>query len=316
MKQYLSLLILVIFFNLAGFAATDSSYIETSITLHTPTGDIFGTLTTPATLSVMPVALLIAGSGPTDRNGNNFLIKGKNNNLMQMAYALANDGIASLRFDKRGVGKSYPAMKKQTDMRFENYVDDVSQWIDLLKKDTRFNKIIVIGHSEGSLIGMIAGKHADKYISISGPGQSADVLMREQLSAQSEELKKSTSPILDSLKAGKMVPVDPSLSMYFDASIQPYLISWFKYDPQVEIKKLKIPILILQGTNDLQVKEKEATILAKANPAAKLLLIENMNHVMKLVVGDREANVKAYSDPSLLVSPVLLKAIVDFIKAK
>ena len=96
MKQYLSLLILLFFFNQAVFAATDSSYIETPITLHTATGDIFGTLTTPIQFSVIPVALIIAGSGPTDRNGNSYLIKGKNNSLKQIAYALANDGIASL----------------------------------------------------------------------------------------------------------------------------------------------------------------------------------------------------------------------------
>ena len=317
MKQYLSLLILLFFFNQAVFAATDTSYIETPITLHTATGDIFGTLTTPKQFSVVPVALIIAGSGPTDRNGNSFLLKGKNNSLKQIAYALANDGIASLRFDKRGVGNSYKAMKNQADLRFENYIDDVNQWIDLLKKDNRFNKIIIIGHSEGSLIGMIAAQHADKYVSIAGPGQSADNILREQLGNLPGQLKDTSFIILDSLKAGHHYsPVSSSLAMYFDASIQPYLISWFKYDPQVEIKKLKIPVLILQGTNDLQVKEKEATLLAKANPAAKLVLIENMNHVLKLVTGDAEANMNAYSDPSLQVSPILTKAMIDFIKAK
>ncbi len=314
MKQFIFFIFCVfLYIHVYASANTDSNYIETPITLHTTTGDIFGTLTTPEKFTHIPVALIIAGSGPTDRDGNNSMMK--NDCLKQLAYGLANAGIASVRFDKRAIGKSVAAAKKETDLRFENYIDDASEWINLLKKDNRFNKIIVIGHSEGSLIGMIAAQHADKYVSIAGPGQAADVVLKIQLEQQPQEIKDLCFPILDSLKAGKTVSdVKPILFSLFRPSLQPYMISWFKYDPQEEIKKLKIPVLIIQGKNDLQITEEDANRLAKANTNAKLILIENMNHVFKIVTGDKEENVKAYNDPSLQISSILTKSIVDFIK--
>ncbi len=319
MKQILFFLMLSCCLSSVANASvkTDSSFIETPITLHTSTGDIKGTLTTPKINAACPVALIIAGSGPTDRDGNNMMMK--NDALKQMAHALADAGIASVRFDKRGIAGSMSAGigKKEEDLRFENYISDAKEWIDLLRQDKHFNKIIVIGHSEGSLIGMIAAANADKYISIAGCGQAADVVLKRQLAAQPDEIKNMCYPMLDSLKAGKLIKdVDPTLNSLFRPSLQPYLISWFKYDPQEEIKKLNIPVLILQGTNDLQINEDDANRLAKANPAAKLLLIENMNHVLKIVTGDQDANVKAYNDPSLQVSAILTKAIIDFIKEK
>lgn len=317
MKKIICLIVVISLFKQTAFASiiTDTSFTETNIVLHTATGDISGTLTTPLQEKGIPVALIIAGSGPTDRNGNNSMMK--NNSLKQIAYALAEAGIASVRYDKRGIGQSMSASKKEEDLRFDNYVEDAVEWIGLLKKDKNFNKIIVIGHSEGSLIGMIAARKADMYISVAGAGQSADILLKEQLKEQPQEIKDNNYAILDSLKAGKIVEdTDPSLAMLFRKNIQPYLISWFKYDPQIEISKLTIPVLILQGTNDLQVKEDDAKRLAKANPKAKLLLIENMNHVLKIVIGDQEANAKAYNDPSLPLAPGLKKAIVDFIKSK
>jgi pimeloyl-ACP methyl ester carboxylesterase len=314
MKKFISCVTFIFSaFTVFAFQDTDSSYIESEIILHTSTGDILGTLTTPKKNSRTPVALIIAGSGPTDRNGNNSMMK--NNSLMQLAQRLAENDIASVRFDKRGIAASEAAGKKEADLRFENYIDDASGWIALLKKDKRFSKIIVIGHSEGSLIGMIAGRAADKYVSIAGAGQAADAILKLQLAEQTQEIKDLCFPIIDSLKAGKTVAdVNPMLYSLFRPSVQPYMISWFKYDPQEEITKLKIPILVLQGTNDIQVKEEDARRLAKANPAAKLLLIENMNHVFKIVAGDKDSNIKAYNDPALPVSALMIHSIIDFVK--
>ncbi len=318
MKRCLLFLILVCMSGIPVLAAkqTDSSFIESPITLTTASGDIFGTLCTPKTGKTMPVALIIAGSGPTDRDGNNSMMK--NNSLKQLAYGLADAGIASVRFDKRGIAASEKAGKKEADLRFENYIDDATGWIHLLKKDARFSKVIVIGHSEGSLIGMIAAKNgADKYISIAGAGQSADALLKLQLAKQPQEVQDLCFPILDSLKAGKTVKdVNPMLYSLFRPEIQPYMISWFRHDPQEEIKKLGIPVLIIQGKNDLQVKEDDANRLLKAYPSAKLVLIENMNHVFKTVTGGEDENIKAYSDPLLPISPVLVNAVIDFIKGK
>lgn len=309
--------LLLIFFTLllktAAFANADTSFIETNISLETKTGKLFGTVTTPKKFSKIPVALIIAGSGPTDRDGNNPYAKTAN--LQKLAYALVENNIASLRFDKRGIGESKNAAKSEADLRFDDYVNDVRDWIKLLRKDNRFSKIIIIGHSEGSLIGMIAANDADEYISISGAGQSADKILREQLSNQPKQVKDTSFAIIDTLMMGKTVGhVNLLLYSLFRPSVQPYLISWFKYDPQIEIKKVKKPILIIQGTNDIQITVADAERLKRADPKVKLVLIKNMNHVFRIVNGDRQENLKTYNDPSIPISDELVKSIVEFIK--
>ena len=303
--------------SISSIAATtnDSAFIETPVILHTATGDIFGTLTMPKISNgKLPVALIIAGSGPTDRNGNNSMMK--NESLKMLAYGLANNSIASLRFDKRAIGESKKAAKTEADLRFEDYINDAKAWIGILKKDERFSKIIVIGHSEGSLIGMIASaSDVAGYVSIAGAGRSADKIIKEQLAGQPQEVKDISFPIIDSLVAGKTVKnVDQSLYALFRPGVQPYMISWFHYDPQTEIKKLKIPILIIQGTNDIQVSETDADLLAKANSNTHLVLIKNMNHIFKISDGNRNKNIASYNDPSLPVSSELTNSITTFIK--
>jgi len=294
-------------------SVTDSAYTENSIMLQTATGNIYGTLTLPKTKNPVPVALIIAGSGPTDRNGNNPMMK--NESLRLLAYGLAENQIASLRFDKRGIAESKEAAKEEADVRFEDFINDAKQWITLLKKDKRFSKVFVIGHSEGSLIGMIAARNeADGFISIAGAGKVANEILKEQLAKQPPVVKEASYPIIDSLVMGHQVKnVNPMLFALFRPSIQPYLISWFKYNPQNEIKQLSIPILILQGTNDLQVSTGDAQLLANANTKAKLVLIDSMNHVLKIVDGDTNVNIATYSNPALHIATELIEQIVIFI---
>lgn len=290
----------------------DTAFIETEIILRTKSGQLFGTLTTPKKYSKIPVALIIAGSGPTDRDCNQAMMQC--NAYKKLAYGLAGNNIASLRYDKRGVAKSIEAAKSESDLRFEDYINDAKEWIQLLKKDNRFSKIIVIGHSEGSLIGMIAATNADKFVSIAGPGQSIDKALKEQLSTQPKEIRDLTYPVIDSLKNGKIVNnVDPSLYSLFRLSVQPYTISAFKYDPQIEIQKLVIPILIVQGTNDIQVSVENAKRLSKATPKSKLVFIDKMNHIFRAVEGDRQANLETYNNFNLPLADGLVKEISNFI---
>lgn len=299
--------------SLMAAAENDTTYTETPVVLHTTSGDIAGTLTIPNKPGKLPVVLLIAGSGPTDRNGNNPMMK--NESLQKLAYGLASNNIASLRFDKRGIGESKSAGKTEADLRFEDYINDARNWIEWLKKDTRFSKVVVAGHSEGSLIGMIAALNtAHSYVSIAGAGRSADKILKEQLSKQPAMIKDSSLPIIDSLVLGKLVEKVPGiLFALFRPSVQPYLISWFHYDPQTEIKKLTVPILILQGTNDLQVTEEDANLLAKSNPRAQLTLIKNMNHVFRIVEGDKKENLATYITSTLPISEELISDISTFI---
>ncbi len=240
----------------------------------------------------------------------------KNNSLKMLAESLAKNGIASLRFDKRGIGESKKSAISESSLVFENYTEDVKSWINLLKQDKRFSKVILIGHSEGSLIGMIAGAKADKFISIAGAGDSADKILKTQIAAKSmKQIEDMTFPIIDSLKSGnKVKKVDSMLNSLFRPSIQPYLISWFKYNPQTEIQKLTVPILILQGNNDLQVTVQDAENLAKANKNAELLIVDKMNHIMKVIDGDQQANLASYNNETLPISETLTNKIVSFIQ--
>lgn len=287
---------------------------ESPIILKINTDQLFGTLTTPDLTKKYPVALIIAGSGPTDRNGNNPMMK--NNSLKMLAEALAKNGIASLRYDKRGIGESKASAISEQNLVFENYTEDAKSWINLLKQDKRFSQVVIIGHSEGSLIGMIAAAKANKFISIAGPGESADKLIKTQISSKSnKQVEDMTFPIIDSLKSGNLVKkVDPMLNSLFRPSIQPYLISWFKYNPSIEIKKLNIPILIIQGNNDLQVTVKDAETLSQANKNAELLIVDKMNHIMKIVEGNQQTNIESYNNESLPLSEVMTAKIVSFIK--
>ncbi|OXB04201.1 alpha/beta hydrolase [Flavobacterium plurextorum] len=294
--------------------AKQHTFKETNVALKINIDQLYGTLTVPDEVKKCQVALIIAGSGPTDRNGNNPMMK--NNSLKMLAEALAKNGIASLRFDKRGIGESKASAITESSLVFENYTEDVKSWINFLKLDKRFTQLTVIGHSEGSLIGMIAGAKANKFVSIAGAGESADKLIKSQIASKSnKQLEDMTFPIIDSLKSGNKVnKVDPLLNSLFRPSIQPYLISWFKYDPQTEIKKLTVPVLVLQGNNDLQVSVKDAESLAQANKNSQLAIIDKMNHIMKIIDGDKQANMDSYNNETLPISEVLIEKIVSFIK--
>jgi hypothetical protein len=231
---------------------------------------------------------------------------------------IAKKGISSLRFDKRAIGQSRPAATNEADLRFETYINDVLDWISLLKADKRFSEIILLGHSEGSLIGMIAAQktEVDGYISVSGPGQSADKVLQAQLEGKlPPQLQDQSDSILLSLKQGKTVSeVNPNLAVLYRSGVQPYLISWMQYDPAQEIKKLSIPVLIIQGTSDLQVPLSEAKLLSAAKPDAELLIIENMNHVLKDSDKDLQKNIATYLNPSLPLKAGLVDDIINFIK--
>ena len=306
MKKLILLFLVIPFFSLSQ---------EEEITLKTKTGDIKGSLLVPSNSEKASVVLIISGSGPTDRNGNNPNMT--NNSLMMLANELKKNGIASLRFDKRGIGESSSSGMQESDLRFENYVNDVKAWVDLLKESNKFSKIIVLGHSEGSLIGMIASQKAEveKFISVAGAGNSAGDIIREQLKAQPAFVLNQSLPIIEKLENGEREENVPQmLYALFRPSVQPYMISWFKYDPQIEIAKLNKPVLIVQGTTDIQVSVLDADKLASANNKAQKQIIEGMNHILKEAEMDRLKNIQTYSMPDLPLKKNLIEIIVKFIE--
>lgn len=304
--------------NLSAQLKTDNGPTESEISLMTRTGSLSGSLTLPVSTNACPLVLIIAGSGPTDRDCNSTL--GIQTNTYKMLAAdFAKNGIATLRFDKRGIGKSQSAMTSESELRFETYIQDAIGWIQHLKSDYRFSGITILGHSEGSLIGLIAAAqgNVNGFISVAGVGRPADKVLQDQLKTQLPlGLMNESNKILDSLKAGKTVTkVDPSLMSLYRPGVQPYMISWFKYNPEKEIAKLKIPILIVQGTTDLQVTVEDARLLSAAKPDAKICIIENMNHVLKESDNNMQTNLSTYTNPNLPLKAGLVNQIVSFVKS-
>jgi alpha-beta hydrolase superfamily lysophospholipase len=240
----------------------------------------------------------------------------KNNSLLLLAHELAAQGRASIRYDKRGIGASKGALISEENLRFENYAEDAKAWVAQLKADSRFNKLIIIGHSEGSLLGLLACEQADVFVSLAGAGRPIDVILKEQLAVQlkgKKKLLRAANEGISKLKQGKLVEDAPvELFGLFRPSVQPYMMSWMKYDPAVEISKLKIPIVIIQGSTDLQVQVKDAELLHAASPGSRYIIIEGMNHIFKLAPSDREKNIETYSNPELPLAPGLVLAIGAF----
>jgi pimeloyl-ACP methyl ester carboxylesterase len=273
-----------------------------------------GTLTFDSALKKQPLVIFIHGSGNVDRNGNQGQLA-KGNYIKQLSDSLTQKGIAFYRYDKR---TSNPDNFKfiMSELVFDKFVEDAVLTIDKFKDDKRFSSITLIGHSQGSLIAMLASKeNVTKYISLAGPGEAIDKTIIKQVRTQNgDSLANIVSNHFKELnETGTIVNVDPNLISLFNKPNQPFFASWMKYNPTDEIKKLNIPILILNGNKDLQVKIEDANNLHKANPKSTLVIIENMNHVLKTITKD-EDNLKSYSSPDFPLSKELIATIEAFIK--
>ena len=262
------------------------------------------------------LAIIIAGSGPTDRNGNNSSMT--SNYLKMLADELNKNGINSFRYDKRGVSKSLGDIKSPNEIKFSDYVNDAKSIINHFKDTKKYKKIIVIGHSEGSLIGMLSSKSiTDGFISIAGAGVDYLTLIQRQLSNRAPYIKSMADPIIEQLKKNKLVDsVPPLLNNLFGPNLQRYLIDASSYHPAVEISKLNMPVLIIQGTNDIQVEVKDAEILHAASSKSRLEIIKGMNHVFRQASENFILNLQTYANPDLPIDKNLSLIISDFIFEK
>ncbi|MEK4427434.1 alpha/beta hydrolase [Solibacillus sp. FSL K6-1523] len=286
--------------------------------VHVPVSG--GTLKVALQMPEKPTGELViiqAGSGPTNKDGNS-IGGGKNNSLKMIAEGLAEKGIATIRFDKRGIGENTALIKKEEDLTIDQYVGDVNDIIAFFEKDERFQEIHLIGHSEGALIMTLAAQNNNvtSLISLAGTGRRANVILEEQLAKQlPSNLMEQSHQILDRLLKGEQVKTVPTeLQSLFRPSVQPYFISWLKYDPKEEMSKVQVPVLIVQGHNDIQVTVEDAELLKAGNPKAKVVYFEEMNHVLKNTSSNYEQNIASYSNPELPLAKGLLEEIIKIIE--
>ncbi len=273
---------------------------------------IEGTLILPNSSTPTPLVIIIADTGPTDRNGNqNFQ---KHNALKKLAEGLANHQIASFRYDKRIV-KQIRRRNIDPNLNFDHFVEDAESVIDYFKTNNTFNDIYIIGHGQGSLVGMLASNSdVAGFISLAGSGKPIDEVIVDQVTLMDPALVKSTNSAFAELKNGKLTRNYPqALSAIFNIETQPFMMSWMAYNPQKAIQELAIPILILSGTKDLQVPISEAELLKANAKNAMYHIIENMNHVLFDIAGNELENSKSYNESFRPISEELLTRVVEFI---
>lgn len=284
-------------------------------------GTLSGTLSLPAhPEGRIPVALIIAGSGPTDRDGNS-PVGVAESSYRKLADALNARGIATLRYDKRSIGASH-VEQRETDLRFDDYVSDARTWVAMLSGDRRFSGVYIIGHSEGSLIGMLVAQRDPSvagFISLEGAGRDLATIIDEQIAANPANppaIVAETHAINASLRAGKPVAnVSPVLMPLFRPSVQPFVISEYAYNPSAILATLQLPVLLVSGTHDIQIAPTDVAALSAADPHATVARIEGMNHLLIDAPAERSANIATYFRSDLPLDATLAPTIAAFITA-
>lgn len=302
MIRILSFIALVIF----SISSAFSQIKKEEITLNNMAIQLPGTLTYSA--ENQPLVIWVHGSGGENRDGNT------PNYIKQFRDEINKKEIAFFSYDKRTANIKNVKFIQEDGIYFSDFVSDLKEVINKFKDDKRFSEIILAGHSQGSLIAMLALENVDKYISIAGAGETIDKTLVRQVTAQSPAFGKLTEQYIKELKEnGSIKSVDPNLMSLFAPQNQPFLISWMNLDPIKEITKVKIPTLIINGDKDIQVQISDAENLKEAKPDATLVIIKNMNHPLKNIEKD-EDNLKSYMSADYTISNELIETIENFIK--
>lgn len=277
-----------------------------------------GSLTLPRGIDKPTLLILDSDGNGVNRDGNQ--PDTDNDSMHQFAKALTSVyGIAVFRFDKRGAGKSGVMEVSSPELRFDEYVGDILAWIDYFERDARFGAMVVGGHGEGALSALLAAqkRSVTAYISLAGAAKPANEQLREQLNRtlRGNDLAGALR-ILEELEQGRKVPqIKTRYYRYFRPQIQDHLLSWFRYDPAALIAKIALPTLIIHGTEDLSLDTSHARILGAAQPAAKVVIIDNMNHLMKHTAGNFSNQAGAYKVPEVPLHPDFTPTVAEFIKA-
>lgn len=292
--------------------------VSTEVVVPSQPAPLHGTMLAPE--AARAVAVILPGSGPTDRDGDQApAINASTYRLL--AEGLAAQGIATVRIDKRGVGQSAAAGPAEADLRFDAYAADARAWAAEAARLSDRPCAWLIGHSEGALVALKAVEGGDQAICglilLSGAGRPAGAVLREQLAGAPEPLKTQAFAALTELEAGRTVAdTPPALAALFRPSVQPYLISWLPLDPAVLLAAYDGPVFIGQGTNDLQIGVADAEALAAADPEATLKLWDGVNHVLKTAPADRAGNLATYADPALPLAPGVAEDVAAFILSR
>lgn len=298
---------------------------EREVVIACDWGDISATLSAPAESSDVAV-LIVAGSGPTDRNGNSG--QGLNSYAYKMlADELVKGGVAVLRYDKRAIGRS--TLNNSTiipNLVFDDFVDDAVRCVDYLRGEG-FKKVVVAGHSEGGEIALHLALRED--VKVDGlvllccPGYSMDQILMAQLSAQLVPqyigLMATATNIIKSIKRGDSVAVESipqELLSLFHPSVQPFLCSSMAFDPAELMSRVEQPTLIISGGRDIQVAKDNADRLMEVAKCGEHIHFDQMTHILKSAdTNDRIQQLMGiYTNSKLPLTEGLSEAILGFVK--
>jgi alpha-beta hydrolase superfamily lysophospholipase len=277
-------------------------------------GAIDAVLTTPADVERPPVALLIAGAGSTDHDGNGPQIKPAT--LKKLSEQLVARHIATLRYDKRGAGGWKPEFGRPEDFRFKDYVDDAAALVSYLRQSGKFSKLTLIGHSEGGLVAILTARRVpvDRLVLLTTAARRQGDLLKAQLERKlAPEAFQPIAKAIDDIMSGRVVdPTPPELPI--PPLMQPGIASVFTEDPVAPLKQIEQPTLIIAGGRDHQVARVDFAALAAASPVAKTLWLPDMNHVL-VDVADEADDQAAYNQSERPLDNDLIDAVAAFVLA-
>lgn len=258
----------------------------------------------------VPVVIVIAGSGPVDRDGNAGGML-RSDSYRMLAEALARRGVATIRFDKRGVGESTYGGKLE-ELGFDDFVSDAAALVAMARVNDKLGGVYLFGHSEGALIALevAANTKVDGIISAAGAGRAVGEVMREQLARQldADDLKELDG-VLATLKAGKTPePKAASLQRLFRPELAKFMRGLLMTDPKPLARAYKGKLTVVQGDNDVQVTvDKDARALAAAHPGAKLVVLKDVGHMLKHDA-HKGQDQPSYRDPTMPLDPAVVDA--------
>lgn len=277
-------------------------------------GAVDAVLSVPPDVERPPVALLIAGSGTTDRDGNGPQIKPAT--LKKLAEQLAARKIATLRYDKRGAGGWKPEFGRPEDFRFKDYVDDAAALVNYLRGSGKFSRVVLAGHSEGGLVAILTARRVpvDGLVLLATAARRQGDLLKAQLEKTlAPDMFKPIAKAIDDIMSGQTVDPPPT-GLSIPPAMQPGIASAFTEDPIVPLKSISAPTLIAGGGRDRQVARLDFIALTTAAPAAKPLWLADMNHVLVDVADDAD-DMASYNQPERALDPGLIEAVAAFILA-
>jgi alpha-beta hydrolase superfamily lysophospholipase len=296
-------------FVLLALTATNAAAEESAVRV----GAIEATLNVPAGVERPPVALLIAGSGSTDRDGNGPQLKPAT--LKKLSDELTARGIATLRYDKRGAGGWKKEFGRPEDFRFKDFVDDAAALVGTLRDMDKFSRVAVIGHSEGGLVAILTARrvHVDRLVLLATSARKQGDLLKAQLDKQlPPQQYEPIAKAIDAIMAGQIVDPPPA-GLAIAPAMQPGIASAFTEDPIDPLRKIDVPTLIIAGGRDRQLARLDFLALTTADFAAKSLWLPEMNHVL-VDVADEADDVASYNQAERPLDPTLIETVAGFVQ--